>query len=48
MNHEKAADILKAIESSKLAELKATRGTDRKTIGDFACHLHAILGVRAR
>lgn len=23
-------------------------GTDRKTIGDFACLLHAILGVQAR
>ena len=23
-------------------------GTDRKEIGDFACHLHAILGLRAR
>lgn len=23
-------------------------GTDRKEVGDFACHLQAILGVRAR
>ena len=23
-------------------------GTDRKVIGDFACHLHCILGVKAR
>lgn len=23
-------------------------GDDRKVIGDFACHLHAILGLRAR
>lgn len=23
-------------------------GNDRKVIGDFACHLHAILGVAAR
>ncbi len=23
-------------------------GTDRKAIGDFACHLHAMLGIAAR
>lgn len=23
-------------------------GGDRKTIGDFACHIHCILGIRAR
>ncbi len=23
-------------------------GTDRKEIGDFACHLHAFLGIEAR
>ena len=23
-------------------------GDDRKVIGDFSCHLHAILGLRAR
>jgi len=27
---------------------RAELGDDRKEIGDFACHLHAILGVRAR
>lgn len=27
---------------------RAVMGEDRKDIGDFACHLHALLGVRMR
>lgn len=27
---------------------RARLGDDRKAIGDFACYLHALLGVRAR
>lgn len=27
---------------------RAELGDDRKVIGDFACHLHAILGIEAR
>jgi len=27
---------------------RAVLGGDRKTIGDFACWLHALLGIRAR
>jgi hypothetical protein len=27
---------------------RAALGDDRKTIGDFACYLHCILGLRAR
>lgn len=27
---------------------RAALGDDRKTIGDLACHLHALLGIRAR
>jgi hypothetical protein len=27
---------------------RAEIGTDRKEIGDFACLLHAVIGIRAR
>lgn len=27
---------------------RATLGIDRKTIGDFACFVHAIIGIRSR
>lgn len=29
-------------------EWRAMLGDDRKTIGDFACYLHCILGIEAR
>jgi len=29
-------------------EWRAELGTDRKEIGDFACHIHCLLGIRAR
>lgn len=29
-------------------EWRALLGDDRKTIGDFACYLHCILGIEAR
>lgn len=35
-------------ETGEPNDWRGALGTDRKMIGDFACRLHAILGVRAR
>lgn len=34
--------------SNEDASWRVQLGDERKTIGDFACHLHAILGISAR
>jgi len=36
------------IKSGQSIHWRESLGDDRKVIGDFACHLHAILGLRAR
>lgn len=45
-----ACNILSRTQA-KLGEDNSWRevlGTDRKEIGDFACHVHAMLGIQAR
>jgi hypothetical protein len=37
-----------AAKSGKSIAWRERLGGDRKVIGDFACHFHAILGLRAR
>lgn len=37
-----------AVNSEQPIHWRDRLGDDRKVIGDFACHLHAILGLRAR
>jgi len=34
--------------SEKAMNWRQTMGDDREDIGDFACQLHCILGIRAR
>jgi len=36
------------VKSGQSIRWRERLGDDRKVIGDFACHLHAILGLRAR
>lgn len=51
--HDALIDALNILSRAMLAAAednswRALLGEDRKTIGDFACWLHALLGIRAR
>jgi hypothetical protein len=38
----------KAVKKGRTAAWRGLLGQDRKEIGDFACHLHCLLGILAR